>query len=221
MKSLNKFFTMIAAGAFLAACGGPTESTTSDAENADSTAVSSIEGTYTVDVEKSQINWEGTMLEVGGVSLYGHNGTIKLAKGEMRAEGGKINQGSLVVDMNTISPEDENYRDEDGGRKSDLVGHLSSDDFFNVGEFPYSNFEISQAADGQVEGLITIRGIQKPVTIEDATISENEDGSIHATGNFSIDRQEFNVRFAMPVQEKVLSDKIKLGFDIVAVKTAA
>lgn len=220
MKSLNKFFTMIAAGALLAACGGQTESNTTDASNSDTTAVSTIEGTYSVDAEKSKINWEGSMLEVGGISLYSHNGTIKLAKGEMKAEGGKINQGSLVVDMNTISPEDENYRDEDGGRKSDLVGHLSSDDFFNVGEFPYSNFDISQAADGKVEGQITIRGIQKPVTIEDAKITENEDGSIRATGNFTIDRQEYNVRFAMPVQEKVLSDKIKLGFDIVAVKTA-
>lgn len=220
MKSLNKFFTMIAAGALLAACGGQPETNT-EANDADSTAVKAIDGTYTVDVEKSKINWEGTMLEVGGVSLYGHNGTIKLVKGEMKAEDGKINSGSLVVDMNTISPEDENYRDEDGGRKSDLVGHLSSDDFFNVSEFPHSTFDISQAADGKVEGQMTIRGIQKPVTIEDATITENEDGSIHATGNFTIDRQEFDVRFAMPVQEKVLSDKIKLGFDIVATKTAA
>ncbi len=180
-----------------------------------------LSGTYVVDAENSKVMWEGTMLEVGGVALYGHNGNIQIAKGEVTANDGKVSGGSVVIDMTTITPTDDNYRDADGGRASDLVGHLSSDDFFNVEAYPTSSFAIESAEDGTIVGKLTVRDVTKEVVINEININEVEDGTMTATGNFTFNRQDYNVRFAMPVQEKVLSDNIKLSFDIKASKQAA
>lgn len=217
MKSVQ-FFAGAAMIAFMASCGEqPATETTEVEEKAVDNAMS---GTYVVNTDDSYLTWEGNMLEIGGISLYGHNGKIMLAKGEITADAGAINGGMVVVDMTTITPEDENYRDEEGGRQSDLVGHLSSDDFFAVNEYPTSTFSIKQAEDGKIYGELTIRDQTKEVEMTDVEMSE-EDGVMHAKGNFEFDRQEFNVKFKMPAQDKVLSDKIRIGFDIKAEKQNA
>jgi polyisoprenoid-binding protein YceI len=214
MKMRPIRFILPAAILFLAACGGQPEVKEQKAEISEG-----LTGTFSVDKEASNITWEGTMLEVGGVSLYGHHGNIKIAKGEVVADNGKIANGMIVVDMTTIEPTDENYQDKDGQRAKDLVGHLSSDDFFAVNEHPHSTFEIHSAEDGKVVGQMTIRGITKEVVIDEITV-EDKGETMHAKGKFSFDRQDFGARFSMPVQEKVLSDKIRMGFDIVAKKNA-
>lgn len=217
MKTV-KFFASAAMIALMASCGEQPAAETQAEEKKE--ADTSLSGTYVVNTEDSYLTWEGNMLEIGGISLYGHNGKIMLAKGEIVANEGAIDGGMVVVDMTTITPKDENYKEEEGSRKSDLVGHLSSDDFFAVDEYPTSTFSIKQAKDGKVYGELTIRDQTKEVEMTEVEMSE-EEGVMHAKGKFEFNRQDFNVKFKMPAQDKVLSDKIRIGFDIKAEKQNA
>ncbi|HEY1025685.1 MAG TPA: YceI family protein, partial [Sphingobacteriaceae bacterium] len=76
---------------------------------------------YTVDTEKSSVEWIGK--KVTGQ----HNGTIKLASGNLVVSGNAIKDGSIVIDMNSIV-----ILDLQGNSNKNLSNHLRSDDFFSV-----------------------------------------------------------------------------------------
>lgn len=220
MKSIKHLFTIAAAAAVLTSCGEQTPAT-EDTATKEETKTTTFDGQFMVDTESSVVNWEGNMLEVGGVSLYGHHGRVNVAKGEVMLANGTITSGTVVIDMTTIKPQDDNYEDKEGKTADDLVGHLSSDDFFNIGEHPTARLVITGMRDGILMGDMTIRGNTNPVKIESVEIKEDENGMMHASGTFDIDRQQYGARFSMPVQEKVLSDKITLSFDVKAKKATA
>lgn len=220
MKSIKHLLTVATAAAMLSACGDQAPAS-EEAETNEETKTAAFDGQYMVDESASVVNWEGTMLEVGGVSLYGHHGRVNVAKGEVMVDNGTITSGTVVIDMTTIKPQDDNYEDKEGSTADDLVGHLSSDDFFNISEHPTARLVITGMENGVLMGDMTIRGNTNPVKIEEVEIKEDENGMMHASGKFDIDRQKFGARFSMPVQEKVLSDKIKLSFDVKAKKATA
>lgn len=219
MKSIKHLFTVAAAAAVLTSCGDQAPSTEKAEEK--ETKTTSLEGQYMVDAGSSVVTWEGNMLEIGGVSLYGHHGRINIAKGEVMVGDGKITSGTVVIDMTTIKPQDDNYEDKEGKTSDDLVGHLSSDDFFNIGEHPTARLDITGMEDGVLMGDLTIRGNTNPVKIEDVKIKEGDNGEMHASGKFEIDRQKYGAKFSVGAQDKVLSDKIKLSFDVKAEKPSA
>jgi polyisoprenoid-binding protein YceI len=221
MKSIKHLFTVAAAAAVLTSCGDQAPATEEVETNEETQTEATFDGQYMVDQGESVVNWEGTMLEVGGVSLYGHHGRVNVAKGEVMLENGTITSGVIVIDMTTIKPQDDNFEDKEGKTAGDLVGHLSSDDFFNVGEHPTASLNITGMKDNVLMGEMTIRGNTNPVKIEGVEIKEDENGMMHASGKFDIDRQAYGARFSMPVQEKVLSDKIQLSFEVKAKKVNA
>lgn len=221
MKSIKHFFTIAAAAAMLTACGDQAPADESQDTTTEEQQTSALEGQFMVEPADSKVNWEGNMLEVGGVSLYGHHGVISVAKGEVMVDNGQITSGAVVIDMSTIRPQDDNYEDKEGKTADDLVGHLSSDDFFNVSEHPTSRLDITGMEGGVLMGNLTIRGNTNPVKIENIKIKEGEEGVMHASGEFEIDRQKYGARFSMPVSDKVLSDNIKLSFDVKAKKPTA
>ena len=159
------------------------------------------------------------MLAIGGVSIYSHDGTLNVNDGNIRVENGMITGGTVVVNMSSMMPTDANYTEEQGKGKSDLVGHLSSPDFFAVDSFPQAIFEITGQDGNNITANLTVRGITKPHTITDVMVEETLTG-LNATGNLVFNRQDFNVRFsmanAMDVRDKIVSDNIKLEFEIVA-----
>jgi polyisoprenoid-binding protein YceI len=163
--------------------------------------------------------WEGTMLKIGGVSLYGHTGTLAFQKGMMTMENGKIVKGMFIVEMNTITPTDEAYNVEEGKTPEKLVGHLSSPDFFAVDSFPTATFQVTGMEDGKIMGDMTIRGITNAETMENVTM-ETMDGKVKATGSMTLDRQKYNVAFDLGVEDKIISDDLDLEFTIVAVADA-
>lgn len=203
-------------------CGGATEETTgADASaNEEMTEAAGPTGSYSLSQGESMLTWEGNMLKIGGVSLYGHQGTIDLQKGMMTMEEGKIVDGTFVVDMKTITPTDDAYNPEEGSTREKLVGHLSSPDFFAIDSFPTATFKVTGMQDGNVMGDMTIRGITNAETLEDVTI-ETMDGKVKATGSMTLDRQKYNVAFSMPAEDKVLSDDLDFEFTIVATADAA
>jgi len=149
-----------------------------------------------VNSKKSNIDWLGKKV------LGQHNGNIQLKSGYFELADDKITEGEFVIDMTTISCAD--LEDEDYNRK--LVGHLKSDDFFGVKNYPTANFvvtESSQFIDGKatLTGDITIKGITKPISFEVEIM-----GDEYIT-TLKIDRSKFNVRYGSDSFFDNLGDK--------------
>ena len=163
MNKRLTFFASAIAVALLTACGGG-QNTAKEEKTAEPAATTA---TYTVDATASVVKWSG---EVAGV--YGHNGLISVKEGQIVTTGDQITGGSVVIDMTTIIPTDSaSYKDEDGRRASDLVGHLSTGDFFLVEEFPTASYVIKSQTGNELVGDLTIRGITKEVK---ATLTSSE-----------------------------------------------
>lgn len=190
--------------------GSTNQEETTDANTDQNTEVS---GTYELDAGESNLAWTGHMLKVGGVSLYNHHGTVDFEKGRVIIENGKIVDGTFVVDMSSITPTDKNFTPEEGRTPEKLVGHLSSDDFFAVENYPTATLEITGMDGDKVMGDLTIRGNTHPVTMEGVVMNFEED-EVLAKGMMTIDRQKFDVAFKMGAQDKVLSDDIDLEYNI-------
>ena len=85
-----------------------------------------------VDVEKKDIKVENSKLVWKGYKVAGsHEGTIAIKSGSLSFSDEKLVGGEFVVDMTTLVS-----TDLEGGYKGKLEGHLKSDDFFGVANFP-------------------------------------------------------------------------------------
>ncbi len=156
--------------------------------------------TYTVNAEDSKISWVGS--KVGG----SHNGFISVKEGRLDLENGVINGGSFVIDMTTLTDEDLS-----GEYKQKLEGHLKSDDFFGVENFPTASFQITRAVPQgpgkyKIEGDITIKGITKSIKFPAEVSSDND--IITANANITIDRSEFDVKYGSGSFFDNLGDKV-------------
>lgn len=193
-----------------------TVSCTSEAEIAEKIEKNKVEATetstvnnYGVDVASSKIMWKGTM-----VGVYSHDGTINLSSGNVTVTDGVITGGDFVVDMNTITPTDENYSAEHTAEM--LVGHLGADDFFSVANYPTAALKITAGTKTELTADLTIRDKTEKVIIKDVVVSE-DNGVLMASGNLTFDRQKFGVSYSGG-KDKVLSDDIELKISLAANK---
>lgn len=217
MKRLFTFATAAFFAAALASCGGEQnkeESTEKEESKVEKSTEAGASGQFVVSTDDSKIMWEGNMLAIGGVSLYGHQGTLNIMKGQVNMTDGVVTGGTIVADMTTITPTDDNYKPEEGRSKDKLVGHLSSDDFFAIEEYPRATFVIGGSDGDVIKGDMTIRGVTNSEKITDFSL-ESVDGKMKAKGTMTIDRQKYNVAFSMGAEDKILSDDIVLSFDLV------
>ncbi len=208
MKTNTTYILGLLALAFLSACGGGQKASSEEtaAESTDATETS-----YTVNNEASSVKWRG---EVAGV--YGHEGLIAVKEGQITAKGNQLTGGTVVIDMKTIAPTDSaSYKDEEGRRASDLVGHLSTGDFFLVEEFPTASFTIKSQNGNDLVGDLTIRGITKEVTAK-VTSLETTDSSLKGSADLTFNRQDFKVSWVHFMKDMILSDDIKISLDIQA-----
>jgi polyisoprenoid-binding protein YceI len=149
-----------------------------------------------VDAEESNIHWMAK--KVTGE----HEGTINLLDGSLEMEGDKIVGGSFTVDMNSII-----CTDLSGEYKGKLEGHLESDDFFSVANFPKASLLITESEmkmknHYQMTGALTIKGITHPVNFE-----------MHVEGNTAmtkliVDRSKYDIRFRSASFFENLGDKM-------------
>jgi polyisoprenoid-binding protein YceI len=156
---------------------------------------------YRLDTDKSEIQWVGK--KVTGQ----HNGTIKLKKGNLLLDDGKITGGDFSIDMTSIAVVDL----QDPGANRKLTNHLKSDDFFSVATYPESTFvltSVKNKTDRQIEvtGNLTIKGITHPVTIP-ATLEKSGD-AWRAEGAVTLDRTKWNVRYGSGKFFQGLGDKL-------------
>lgn len=140
-------------------------------------------------MEKKEVNVKESKIEWTGEKITGsHQGTITLKEGFLNFDEKTLTGGEFVMDMTSI-----NVTDLTGENKQKLEGHLSSDDFFGVNNFPTAKLVIKDAAKkGNVYGVtgdLTIKGITKPITF-DLKVDKNS-----ASTKFEIDRTKYGVRY--------------------------
>lgn len=117
--------------------------------------------TQEVDVNNSVIKWTGKKV------IGEHYGNIQLKDAKLSIANNKFTDGYFVIDMTTII--DNDLENAEWNQK--LVGHLKSADFFDVENHKQATLRITKATPfkdnlSTIEGVLTIKGITKPITFE-------------------------------------------------------
>lgn len=204
------------ASLILISCG-PNEAEIAAAKEkatADSIAnAAAMERTIALDLNESSVMWEGNMT---GAKVYGHTGTLTLTEGKLVVKGGQVSEGSFTVNMASITPTDDSYAPEGSseGTKAHLIGHLSSDSFFDVANHPTASFEITSVDGNTAIGQLTIRGTTNEEKVTDIEVSES-DGMVKVVGNMVFDRHRYGATWDHPVQELLLANDISLQIRLV------
>jgi len=209
MKKIT-FPLMAAAFLFAASCSSPN---TDSAEVSDSVEVQDAnEGEIVaLDNEASTVEWIGEKI-IGSK----HNGTINIKSGEFILQENNLVGGNFVIDMHSINPVDQDEED-----NAKLKAHLSSDDFFNVEEYPEAYFSITSVqalneeeaaelemknATHKISGNLKVRDVEKNITIPAAiTITDTD---VQANTVFNMIRTDFNVMFASDENDPKLKDNL-------------
>jgi polyisoprenoid-binding protein YceI len=174
------------------------------------------ESSFKVDVQKSNIAWNGK--KVAGQ----HSGNIKLSGGTLSLNDGKLSNGSFNINMNSIT-----CTDLQGEWADKLVGHLKADDFFGVEKFPTSSFvitKVSPASAGTVNisGNLTIKGITKAISFP-ASMSVSGNTLTASAKGVKVDRTKYDIRYGSKsffdsIGDKAIDDEFTLDITLVATK---
>ncbi|MGV8876484.1 MAG: YceI family protein [Rhodoglobus sp.] len=168
-----------------------------------------VAGTWQVDPTHSTITFTVKHLMISKVrgSFDGFSGTIVTSA--VAAE----NSVTATIDMATVNT-----------NQPDRDGHLRTNDFFKVDEFPTATFVSSAVAiDGDnltIDGELTLRGVSKPVTLtgEFGGIATDGYGQTKAAASAStiIKRTDFGVNYnaALETGGLLLSEDVTLSFDL-------
>jgi len=138
---------------------------------------------FAIVAAQSNIDWVGK--KVTGA----HNGTIALKSGDLTLAGNQLTGGQFTIDTTSIKILDIT----DPATNAQFAGHLFSDDFFSVDQYPEAYFEINSVSDNLVSGNLTIKGITHPVTFR-AHLQIGGD-TLTASGKIIIDRTQYGIRF--------------------------
>ena len=166
--------------------------------------------TYTVDPERSTIDW--TAKKVGG----GHTGTIKITSGNLVHNGKSLTKGTFLINMSSITSDN-----------AKLTTHLKSDDFFSTEKNPNSKFEILKVtpvgADRvNISGNLTIKGISQPISFP-ATVKTQKNIVVAVANNIRVDRTKYDIKFRsktffLEIGDKAIDDEFELNINLVAKK---
>ena len=138
--------------------------------------------TEKMEVKSATIDWVGKKI------TGKHTGTIQMKEGYLLMDGENLVGGQFSIDMTTIE-----VTDLQGEMKGKLEGHLNSDDFFGVNNFPTATLVINEATKSgntyAVKGSITIKGVTEPISFDMTRNGEAFDSKL------KIDRTKFGIRY--------------------------
>lgn len=164
-----------------------------------------VDNKKVVNTKNSKVTWKG--YKVTG----SHQGTINIKSGYLSFNGDKLTGGEFTIDMSSIT-----NTDLSGEYKSNLEGHLKSDDFFGVKKFPSAHLMFTKVKSVgknsyKVTGKITIKGNTETIKF-DLSVYGNK-----ANVALKIDRTKFDVRYGSTSFFDNLKDKaIYDEFDLIA-----
>lgn len=194
-------------------------------EEEEATMMASLEEyNYELDTEESTFEWAGRKA-IGDE----HFGTVEIESGQVLADGTDVQEAVFIMDMTTITATD----GDNAAMQERLAGHLKADDFFGVEEYPTAMLrvteveEIPDAEAGEpnytVMADLTIKDITEGIEFP-AKITEEEDGNVTATAEFSIDRTLWDVRFGSgkffdDLGDNLIEDEFDVTVNLVFVPT--
>ncbi|GAT84878.1 polyisoprenoid-binding protein [Streptomyces sp. F-3] len=192
------------------------------AENASAPAavnpdLAALTGDYTIDPAHSTLGFVARHAMVTNVK-----GTFNDFTGTLRLDGSDPSASTASVDVRMDSI--------DTGSE-DRDNHLRSADFFATEEFPEMTFRSTKAEalggnDYRITGDLTIRGITRPVTIDlefnGAAKDPFGNERVGFEGRAEILRSDWGLTWnaALETGGVLVSDRIKLNFDISAIRKA-
>ena len=115
-------------------------------------------------------------------------------------------------------------------RNADRDGHLRSNDFFDMEQYPQITFRstwVERISDSEyrVTGDLTIKGVTKPVTVDfdytGAAVDPFGNHRIGLEGTTTINRKDWGVSWNAPLEAGgvLVSEKVTLEFDVSAVRS--
>ena len=177
------------------------------------------DGKYTLTKETPSINWTAT--KITGDSHYG---IIPAKQGKFIVENGVITKGVISFDMNGFE-----VTDLDGESKENFDGHLKSDDFFDVENFPtarlnFNKTSINENGEKQVSFTLDMHGVEVDYLIPFKLAEKKmEYGSMgyRITGEFLMDRTKHGLTYGSgsffdDLGDRVINDEVKLSFEFLA-----
>lgn len=175
-------------------------------------AYGQADGEYKVSTKTSSLEWLGT--KVTGQ----HNGEINVKEGKVNVKDGMLQNGVLIIDMNSISVSD--IKDQETNAK--LKGHLSSDDFFGINQHPTAILKILKVEAKEegvyhIHGELTIKGITEKVEIPANIIIENN--KLVAIGTAEINRTKYGIKYGSgsffdDLGDKAINDIFSVKFKV-------
>lgn len=173
-----------------------------------------VTGAFATNPVKKEVKVkDATITWVGKKVTGSHTGTIELQEGTLIMEGNELVGGNFIMNMTSLQVTDL----EAGKGKEKLEGHLKTDEFFGVNNFPTATFTITGVAksgDGySVTGDMTIKGITQPMKIR-MNINGNK-----ATTDLEIDRTKFGITYGSGsffdnLKDKAINDNFELDVSL-------
>ncbi|MFF5564926.1 YceI family protein [Streptomyces sp. NPDC012623] len=193
-------------------------STTATAAREVDPALAALTGEYTIDAAHSTIGFTVRHAMVTNV-----RGSFGEHEGRLNLDGANPSASTASIDV-SIASVDTGIADRDG--------HLRGGDFFDADTYPKMTFRSTSVEQIDPEtyrltGDLTIKDVTKPLTIDlefhgSATdVYGNE--RVGFEGSATILRSDWGLTWnaALETGGVMVSDKVKLGFDISAIKKAA
>jgi polyisoprenoid-binding protein YceI len=182
------------------------------------TAVDDITGDYVLDVTHTRIGFSGRHAMVTTV-----RGQFAEFEGTAHVDTANPSASSAKVDIRAASITT---------GQADRDAHLRSADFFDVETFPELTFVATgvarvDAATWTVTGDLTIKGVTNPVSIDFESTGSARDpfGNLRVgfEGSTTINRRDWGLTWnaALETGGVLVSEKIKLEFDVSAIATPA
>ncbi|MER7487477.1 YceI family protein [Streptomyces sp. NPDC126497] len=179
--------------------------------------LAALTGAYTIDPAHSTLGFVARHAMVTNVK-----GSFQDFTGTLHLDGSDPSRSTATIDVVMDSIETGN---------ADRDGHLKSADFFRTDEFPTMTFRTTGAEalggdDYRITGDLTILGTTRPLTIDlefnGAAKDPFGNERVGFEGRAEILRSEWGLTWnaALETGGVLVSDKIKLNFDISAIKQA-
>ncbi|MCW2866999.1 MAG: hypothetical protein JWR20_1187 [Marmoricola sp.] len=181
------------------------------------TDLSALTGTWTLDPAHTRIGFVARHAMVTKV-----RGSFNEFEGTAQVDGNDLNSSKVELTIKAASIDTRNEQRD---------GHLKSNDFLAMDEYPDITFvstSISEGGEGDVEitGDLTIKGTTKSVTVpfDFEGVATDPFGNQRAgfEGKTVINRTDYGVNFnaALETGGVLVSEKITLEFEISAIKSA-
>ena len=190
--------------------------TSTEAFDAPTQVVEDLSGDYTLDVTHTRLGFSARHAMVTTV-----RGSFKEFEGTGHIDTANPANSSVSVKIKAESIDTGN---------ADRDAHLRSGDFFENEAYPEITFVSTKVEkDGEdwvVTGDLTIKGVSKPVTVvfEPTGSAKDPFGNVRVgfEGTATINRSDWGLNFnaALETGGVLISEKIKLEFDVSAIKSA-